>query len=61
MLDKCWSSRLDTMVDSPELYNSRVVINACIPYERLETFPKVAQTSPELAAEVRAKFPDVFG
>lgn len=61
MLDKCWSSRLDTMVDGPELYNSRVVINACIPYERLETFPKVAQTSPELAAEVRAKFPDVFG
>jgi 4-hydroxy-3-polyprenylbenzoate decarboxylase len=42
------------------LYNTRVVINACRPYERIDTFPPVAQTSPELAAEVRAKFPKVF-
>ena len=48
------------MVTDEKLYNSRVVIDACIPYERLETFPRVAQTSPELAAEVRARFPDVF-
>ena len=60
VLTKTWSSRLDTMVFSNELYNSRVVINACRPYEHLETFPKVAQTSPELAKEVRAKYPDVF-
>ncbi len=61
ILDRNWSSRLDTMVTDEKLYNSRVVIDACIPYERLETFPRVAQTSPELAAEVRARFPDVFG
>lgn len=60
ILDRCWSSRLDTMVTGDEFYNSRVVIDACIPYERLTTFPRVAQTSPGLAAEVRAKFPDVF-
>ena len=60
VLDRNWSSRLDTMVTDEKLYNSRVVIDACIPYERLETFPRVAQTSPELAAEVRARFPDVF-
>ena len=60
ILDRNWSSRLDTMVTDEKLYNSRVVIDACIPYERLETFPRVAQTSPELAAEVRARFPDVF-
>ena len=60
ILDRNWSSRLDTMVTGEKLYNSRVVIDACIPYERLETFPRVAQTSPELAAEVRARFPDVF-
>ena len=60
ILERNWSSRLDTMVTDEKLYNSRVVIDACIPYERLETFPRVAQTSPELAAEVRARFPDVF-
>ena len=60
MLDRCWSSRLDPMVTDGKLYNSRVVIDACIPYERLETFPQVAQTSPELAAEMRRKFPDAF-
>ena len=48
------------MVTDHRLYNSRVVIDACIPYERLDTFPQVAQTSPELAAEMRRKFPDAF-
>ena len=60
MLDRCWSSRLDTMVTDDRLYNSRVVIDACIPYERLDSFPQVAQTSPELAAEMRRKFPGAF-
>ena len=60
ILDRTWSSRLDTMVTDDRLYNSRVVIDACIPYERLETFPAVAQTSPDLAAEMRRKFPDAF-
>lgn len=60
VLERNWSSRLDTMVTDEKLYNSRVVIDACIPFERLESFPRVAQTSPELAAEVRTRFPDVF-
>ena len=60
VLDKCWSSRLDTMVTGDALYNSRVVINACIPYERLGSFPRVAQTSRALAAEMRKKFPGAF-
>lgn len=60
-LDHCWSSRIDTMVtDYDRLYNSRMVIDACIPYERLGDFPRVAQTSKELADEVRKRFPDVF-
>jgi len=54
-------TRLDPMVESKDaLYNSRCVINACIPYERIDNFPAVAQTSRELAREVRAKFPDVY-
>lgn len=61
MTDRTWSSRLDTLVtDYDRLYNSRMVIDACIPYERRDTFPTVAQTSPELAAEVRAKYPSLY-
>ncbi len=46
ILDNCWSSRLDTMVtDYSRLYNSRIVVDACKPYERIDDFPKVAQTS----------------
>ena len=56
VLDNCWSSRLDTMVtDYARLYNSRMVIDACRPYERLDSFPRVAQSSKELAAKVRKR------
>ena len=61
ILDRNWSSRLDTMVTGDRHYNSRVVIDACIPYERLDTFPEVARTSPGFAAEMRRKFPGAFG
>jgi UbiD family decarboxylase len=61
VLDNCWSSRLDTMVtDYSRLYNSRMVVDACRPYERIDTFPKVATTSRELATEVRTKYPELF-
>ncbi len=61
VLDNCWSSRLDTMVtDYSRLYNTRMVIDACKPYERLDTFPKVAQSSKELADAVRAKYPELY-
>jgi len=61
LLDNCWSSRLDTMVtDYSKLYNSRMVIDACIPYERINDFPPAAQTSRELAATVRAKYPELY-
>ena len=55
-----WSSRLDPMATGDTLTNTRVVIDACIPYGRLDTFPRVAQTSPELAAKVRKRFPEAF-
>ena len=48
------------MHEEETLFNNRVIINACRPYERIDTFPAVAQTSPELASEVRSKFPNVF-
>jgi 3-polyprenyl-4-hydroxybenzoate decarboxylase len=61
MLDNCWSSRLDTMVfDYSKLTNSRMVIDACKPYEHYDHFPKVAMTSPDFAAKIRAKWPDLY-
>ena len=59
-LNQCQSSRLDPMHEADTLFSNRVIINACRPYDRIDTFPAVAQTSPELAAEVRAKFPEVY-
>jgi UbiD family decarboxylase len=44
-----------------QAFNARMVIDACRPWERLATFPRVAQASPELRARVRDKFPDLFG
>ena len=61
VLDHCWSSRLDTLVtDYTRLYNSRMVIDACRPFEQLDNFPRVCQTSPELAATVRARYPELY-
>jgi hypothetical protein len=61
MLDNCWSSRLDTMVfDYSKLTNSRMVIDACKPYEHYDRFPKVAMTSPDFAARIRAKWPELY-
>jgi 4-hydroxy-3-polyprenylbenzoate decarboxylase len=56
ILRKNWSSRLDPMTFGKKLYNSRVIIDACIPYEHREDFPKVAQTSPAYKQEMMKKY-----
>jgi UbiD family decarboxylase len=65
VIRKCWSSKIDPMVFDQHYYNSRVVVDACIPYERRNEFSKVAETSPELRAAVidkhRAKLTDILG
>ena len=56
ILRKNWSSRLDPMTFGKKLYNSRVIIDACIPYEHREDFPKVAHTSPAYKLEMMKKY-----
>ena len=53
-----WSSALDPMCYDAESdkRNSRVVINACIPFNRQKTFPAIARSSKELDARIRAKW-----
>ena len=56
ILRKNWSSRLDPLVFGDELYNSRAVIDATIPYEHRKDFPKIAQTSPEYKKTMMDKY-----
>src|SRR5215471_13595123 len=57
VLRGCWSTALDPMAyshDDPR--NARVVIDACRPWSRRDTFPIEARSSKELDARIRAKF-----
>ncbi len=65
ILRQCWSNPLDPMI-SPEtkakgiLSNSRAMINACIPFDRLLDFPAVAESSPELLRTTKNKWAWLF-
>ena len=51
---------MDPLAFGDELYNSRAVIDACIPYEHLKDFPKIAQTSPEYKKIMMEKYGDLI-
>jgi UbiD family decarboxylase len=57
---RAWSGPLDPILDKASSTNSRAVIDACRPYERLKDFPMVAKASPELRQRVAEKFADVL-
>ena len=40
-------------------YNSRVLIDACIPFERLGDFPAAAEASPELLRAATEPWPQL--
>jgi len=63
ILDRCWSSNLDPLVTPGEpTFNSRVIVDACRPWEKLDTFPKVTERTPEYKAEIIEKWGDkIFG
>jgi len=61
VLNGCWSTHLDPMsysYDDPR--NSRVVVDACKPFRRRDSFPTVARNSSELDAALRKKFGDLL-
>lgn len=57
---KCWGSRLDPLTSTDQYYNSRAVIDACIPYERIRDFPPVAQSSAELRKRIFDRYGDLM-
>jgi UbiD family decarboxylase len=63
ILDHLWGSPIDPLrVLYPEdtMYSSRVIIDACRPFEHRADFPPVAASSPELLAEVWDKWRQEF-
>ena len=55
-----WSTPLDTMLREPPYHNNRGIIDACRPWGWKDEFPTVAESSPELKAQVMKKWPDLF-
>jgi 4-hydroxy-3-polyprenylbenzoate decarboxylase len=62
ILRGCWSTTLDpTSYPADErIFNSRMVIDACRPWLRRKDFPKVARSSKELDARIKAKWAHVL-
>jgi 4-hydroxy-3-polyprenylbenzoate decarboxylase len=61
ILRGCWSTSLDPMAYGPDdPRNARVVIDACKPFTRRDSFPIVARSSKELDERIRKKFKDVL-
>jgi 4-hydroxy-3-polyprenylbenzoate decarboxylase len=62
VLKGCWSTALDPMSypDDSKVLNARVVIDACRPWTRRHTFPRVARSTREMDERILAKWPDLF-
>jgi UbiD family decarboxylase len=57
---KAWSGPLDPRIPHGVSYNSRAIIDACRPYERLQDFAIVARSSPELRQRIETKFAHIL-
>jgi len=61
IMRKSWGSKVDPLVTDPSVpYISRALLDACRPFERFASFPRVAQASPKLVRETVAKWQAVF-
>jgi len=62
MIRGCWSSHLDPMCydGDTDRRNARLVIDACKPFNRRDTFPIVARSSKELDERIKAKWSHVL-
>ena len=64
VIKRMWSTSLDPMAyagdEGPRYYNNRMIIDACRPYDRLETFPPVVRQTKAEADELRARWPELF-
>ncbi len=58
ILKGCWSTSLDPMAYPPDHrnMNSRMVIDACVPWNRKAGWPEIVRSSKPLDQRIRAKF-----
>jgi 4-hydroxy-3-polyprenylbenzoate decarboxylase len=62
IMRKSWGSKVDPMLADPAVpYNTRALIDACRPFEKLNTFPRVAQSTPRQVRETVTKWKALFG
>jgi len=61
IMHKCLGSQADPLLEKHDIpYNSRALIDACIPFERIRSFPKVATAPEAYLDEIRRKWKQVF-
>lgn len=59
---RAWSSVADPLIQpGAPVYNSRAIIDACRPYEWIQEFPAVAQSSPEVLNSIKQKWAHILG
>jgi 4-hydroxy-3-polyprenylbenzoate decarboxylase len=61
VLNNQWSGPLDPLLRPGTHFNSRGLIDACRPWSRRDSFPPVAEISPEHLAEARKKWGPILG
>ena len=61
VLHKTFGSKVDPMRREPNpTYNSRAIIDACRPFDWIDEFPPVAESSPGLVKKIRDKWNHLF-
>jgi 3-polyprenyl-4-hydroxybenzoate decarboxylase len=61
IMRRSWGSKVDPLVEDPSApFMSRALIDACRPFEKLATFPRVAQASPALVRRTVNKWKELF-
>jgi len=62
IIERAWSGPLDPIIrPGRKGFNSRLIIDACRPYEWRDEFPAVAETSPDLMERTRARWGELLG
>src|SRR5205823_1266547 len=60
IMRKSWGSKADPLAHGGPPYNTRALIDACKPFERIAEWPRVAQASPDYLRTLHTKWRDVF-
>jgi 4-hydroxy-3-polyprenylbenzoate decarboxylase len=62
IIKRAWSGPLDPRIEPGHKgHNSRAIIDACRPFEWMDKFPPVAESSPELRARTLEKWGHLLG